>query len=329
MSRKAKREQKVKSKIFSKLIVVALFLGIVYFIMNVAPNYVNNEITDRANLVINNNNITKSLKKDVIIENGVIYISMEDIENFFDPYIYYDEKYNQIITTSESQVASIVVGENTMENNGAKISIASTVIERDDTYYIPFSTLKDVYNVEINYIESTNTVTVDSKNRKYAVADSTKDNNVKAYPTVFSRNVNTVEQGGTVTVVQNAESQNEEVNGWTEVRTDTGKLGYVKSNTLANEYVYRETMEETSQIEGKVSMVWDYFSEYRNAPDRSETSVQGVNVVSPTFFTLVNEGQGRINENVGTEGEAYISWAHENGYKVWPSLSNNSYIASV
>ena len=285
MSRRAKREAKVKSKIISKLIVVAIFLGIVFFVLKVAPNYVNDEITDTANLVVNNSNVTKDLKKEIIVENGVIYIAKEDIENFFDPYVYYDEKYNQIITSSDNQIASIVIGENTMNNNGEMIDISGTVLERNDTYYIPFSSLKDVYNVEINYIEATKTITVDSKDRKYAVADSTKDNSVKAYPTVFSRNVDTIEQGETVTVVQNDENQNEEIDGWTEIRTDTGKLGYVKSNTLANEYVYRDAIEEKSKIEGKVSMAWDYFSEYYTAPDRSEEDIQGINVFSPTFFT--------------------------------------------
>ena len=117
MSRRAKREEKVKSKIFSKLIVVAIFLGLVFFILKVAPNYVNDEITDKANLVINNSNVTRDLKKDLIIEDGIIYVAKEDIENFFDSYIYYDEKYNQIITTSGNQVTSMVIGEEYIVNN--------------------------------------------------------------------------------------------------------------------------------------------------------------------------------------------------------------------
>ena len=116
------------------------------------------------------------------------------------------------------------MGKTRWRNNGTTVDISGTVIEKDDTYYIPFSSLKDVYNVEINYIDSTKTITVDSKDRKYAVADSTKNNGVKAYPTMFSRNVDTIEQGETVTVVQNEQNQNNEINGWTEVRTDTGKL---------------------------------------------------------------------------------------------------------
>ncbi len=330
MSRKAKRaEEKVKSKIFSKIIVVAIFLGLVFFVLKVAPNYVNDDITDVANLVINNSNVTKDLKQDLIIENGEIYISKEDIENFFDPYIYYDERYNQIITTSENQIASMVVGENSMVNNGSTVSTSSTILERNGTYYIPFTTFKNIYNVDITYIESSDTVTVDSINRKYVVADSTKNNSVKAYPTTFSRTVDEIEQGETVTVVQNDENQNEEIDGWTEIRTDTGKLGYVKSNTLAGEFVEREALTKEKQINGNISMVWDYYSEYVYPPDRSGTDIQGVNVVSPTFFTLVDEGQGKINDNAGEEGKAYVEWAHSNGYMVWPSISNNSYIETT
>ena len=87
MSRREKRMEKPKSKIFSKLVVTALFLISVVFVLKYAYNYVRNDITDKTNLVINNNNITTSLKKDILVEDGVVYISKEDIQNFFDPYI--------------------------------------------------------------------------------------------------------------------------------------------------------------------------------------------------------------------------------------------------
>ncbi len=330
MSRKAKRAQeKVKEKFLYKIIVVAILVWLAFLILKYAPNYVNTDITNKANLVINNSNVTGDLKKDVIIENGVIYVSMEDIENFFDPYIYYDEKYDQIITTSENQVTSMVIGENTMVNNGTNVQTSSTVIERGDTYYIPFSSFKDTYNVEISYIESTNTITVDSKDRKYVLADSAKNSNVKAYPTTFSRTVDKIEEKETVTIVQTEEGKNNVIDGWVEVRTDTGKLGYVKEKTITNELVMRETIEKKKQIDGKISMVWDYYSEYYSAPDRSGEEIQGINVVSPTFFTLVDEGKGQIYDNAGEAGKQYVDWAHSNGYMVWPSISNNSYIETT
>lgn len=330
MSRRAKREEeKVKGKWLYKFIVVALFVALVFFILKYAPNYVNTEIADKTNLVINNSNVTADLKKDVFIEDGIIYISMEDISNFFDPYVCYDEKYNQIITTSDNQITSMVVGENTMVNNGSTVATSGTILQRDGTYYIPFSSFKDTYNVEIAYIEATDTITVDSKDRKYVVADSKKENSVKAYPTIFSRTVDKLEEQETVTVVQNDENQNNVVNGWVEIRTDTGKLGYVKADTLINELETRKAIEEKKQVQGKISMAWDYYYEFDNVPDRSGTVIQGVNVMSPTFFTLVDEGKGEVSDNAGEGGKAYVEWAHSNGYMVWPSISNNSYIETT
>ena len=330
MSRRAKREEeKVKGKWLYKFIVVALFVALVFFILKYAPNYVNTEIADKTNLVINNSNVTTDLKKDVFIEDGIIYISMEDISNFFDPYVYYDEKYNQIITTSNNQITSMVVGENTMVNNGSTVATSGTILQRDGTYYIPFSSFKDTYNVEIAYIEATNTITVDSKDRKYVVADSKKENSLKAYPTIFSRTVDKIEEQETVTVVQNDENQNNVVDGWVEIRTDTGKLGYVKADTLINELETRKAIEEKKQVQGKISMAWDYYYELSTVPDRTGTTIQGVNVMSPTFFTLVDEGKGEVSDNAGEDGKAYVEWAHSNGYMVWPSISNNSYIETT
>ena len=329
MSRRANREKKIKSKIISKLIIVAILFGLIFGVLKITPNYVNTDIADKTNLVINNSNITSSLKNDVVIENGIIYISQDDIENFFDPYVYYDEKYNQIVTTSNKQIASIVVGENSMTSNGSKVNISGTVIERNDILYLPFSSLKDVYNVEINYIESTDTITVDSKDRKYVLADSKSDNSVKAYPTSFSREVDTINANETVTVVQNENNENQVVDGWVEIRTDTGKLGYIKEDELVNSLTVREAIEPEKQIDGTVSMVWDYYYELSAAPDRTGTSIKGVNVVSPTFFTLVDEGRGQVSDNVGDSGRAYIEWAHSNGYKIWPSISNGSYIETT
>ena len=56
------------------------------------------------------------------------------------------------------------------------------------------------------------------------------------------------------------------------------------------------------------------------APDRSGTKIDGVNVVSPSFFYI--DKNGKFRENVGAKGKEYIKWAHENGYKVWPIVSN-------
>ena len=126
-----------------KVLVVIILLMIAIAILKIAPNYIRDEIKNKVNLVINNSNVTASLKNDIYIdENDVIYLSKEDIDNFFDEYVYYDKKYNQIITTSENKIATLEVENTTIYINGEEQNIKSSVIEKNDRYFIPISELK-------------------------------------------------------------------------------------------------------------------------------------------------------------------------------------------
>ena len=324
----AKRLKKESNKTIYKIIVVLIFLIGIIMVLQYSGNYVVDEITDKANLIINNGNVTKSLKLDMFIdENETVYISKQDIENFFDPYIYYDEKYNQIITGSNTKIASIVVGSNEMYVNSSKVNISAPIIEKEGEYYIPFSELDDVYNVDTQYIAENNVVVIDSLNRKYSIATSGKDNSVKYKPTGLSKTIDKIEKGEIVTIANREDEESKD--GWTRVRTDSGKIGYVKTKDLGTENVIREAFEETKKFEGTVSMVWDYFSESYYAPDRSGTKIKGVNVVSPAFFSLEKLGKGEVYVNIDEPGKEYVEWAHNNGYEVWPMISNGSMIETT
>lgn len=319
----ARREKsKVKNNWILKIIVVAVFLVATILVIKISGNYKNNEIIGKINLVINNSNVTNALKQDIFVdENNVIYISKDDIENFFDNYIYYDEKYNQIITGSSTKIANMVVGENKAVVNSAEIKLKSPVVEKNGEYFIPFSELTGVYNVDIEYIN--NRVVVDSLDRKYQIATAAKNVSVKSSPTALSRTVDKINAGDTV-VISNREDDLVK-SGWQKIRTSNGVLGYVKENTLGKINTIREDIEKTDKVEGKVSLAWEYFSDYGEAPARSG-AMDGVNVVSPTFFRLEQSGQGNVTENVGTAGLDYINWAHNNGIKVWAMISNESMI---
>lgn len=130
-----------------------------------------------------------------------------------------------------------------------------------------------------------------------------------------------VQTGDNLTIV--SVEDDEQIDNWTKVTTENGKIGYVKTSSLANKKQIRNELTIDKQIEGNISLVWDYFSQYGSAPNRTG-KIKGVNVVSPTFFSLQEQGKGNIIANVGQAGEKYIKWAHNNGYKVWPLLSNES-----
>ena len=69
-------------------------------------------------------------------------------------------------------------------------------------------------------------------------------------PTSFSKTVDKIEKGDNVTVVKDDKTAE---NGWTKVTTENGKIGYVKTSTLANEKQIREKLNIEKQIEGNIS----------------------------------------------------------------------------
>jgi len=301
------------------IIIGLIALAIVAVILKIAPDYTRTDITDKINLVINNNNVTSSLKKDIFVDDkGVVYVSKQDLANFFDRYIYYDEMYNQIITTSETKVASLVIDKKQMAVNGVNQSIAGTAIKQNDTYYLPFSEMENVYNIEIDYVKENNRVVVTSIDRKLVEANCTKNINVKWKEKILSRTIEKIKKDDKVVVISSSE------NGWSKIRTSLGNIGYVKTKDLTNITTIREQLQSTTRLEEKVSLVWDYYSEYVSAPDRTGEHINGINVVSPSFFMLTRLGKGEIYDNAGTGGKKYVEWAKSEGYKVWPIFSNNS-----
>lgn len=317
--------EKKKNNFIKNIFIVCVIMAIALFILKVAPNYIK-KVDNKISLIVNYTDVTYSLKQEVYIdEKGILYLSKDDIKNFYDEYIYYDEKYNQIITGSDTKIATMVVGENQKTVNGETSSMNAEVKEIEGKYYIPFSELEDVYNVKATYIEESNTVVLDSLDKKLEIANSLEKNKVKYKPTYFSKTVDELEEGEEVYIVQTKSDDSEITSkNYIKVRTKAGKIGYVKQDSISEKVTVREEKVENKQIEGKVSLVWEYFSEYGQAPNRTGTNIEGVNVVSPAFFTLEKLGKGNIIENVGTSGEEYIKWAHSNGYKVWPLVSNNS-----
>ena len=308
------REKKKKENVIKRIITVLVLLLIAIFVLIKAENYIREATEEKINLIINNNNVTARLKNDVKIENGIIYLSMDDIQNFFDKYICIESEINEVVTTYDKKIASIGFEVNRLIINGSTTKINACAIKENETVYLPISEMTDVYNMEIANIENKKIVTIDSLNKEQIKAYTKSNLSVKWKKDVFSKTVDKVKKGDIVIAISDDES------GWTKIRTANGEIGYVKSNKLTNFTTVREDWGEEKQIDGKVDMFWDYFSQYVQAPDRTGQKVEGVNVVSPSFFYLDEDGE--LNENVGNSGLAYIEWAHSNGYKVWPMISN-------
>lgn len=305
-----KSTAKTKRKKILFIIIGIIILGIIAYIAN---DYIVIGKNKTTNLVINNRNVTGNLKKDILIENGEIYISKQDLGNFFDKYIYEDKDTEQIITTYNKKIAEIGFDKNVVTINGSEKTTYAHAIKKDDTIYLPISELKDVYDIEINNIESTKVLVIDSLSKEQRKAILNSNQPVKSSTKFIAKTVDRVKKGECVIVISNE-------NGYAKIRTEDGKIGYVKSKKLANEVVSRQNMEAEKQIQDKVNLVWDYYSQVATAPDRTDTKLDGINVVSPSFFSI--DKNGNLVENIGERGQAYLEWARNNNCKIWPMVQN-------
>ena len=326
-------------KIFVKILIAIIILAGIAFGIKVGPNYISKEITDKTNLVINYSNVTGRMKQDLFIdENDVVYLSLNDIMNYYDKNAYYDEQYNQIVTSSDTKLAVLKIDENKITINGNTKDIKGAAILKDKIYYLPISEMEEVYNIKIS--RKDNRVIMESLDKKLVTATAKKKIDIKLKPTFFSKTLEKVDEKEKVVIAE--VEPNSLPKGWVKVRTQNGAIGYVEEKNLNSKKVEREEKVLSKQIDGKISIAWEYFSEYFKAPDNTNVKYDGVNVVSPSFFNMKLQdtgkenltmldviSQSKINQNVGDEGIKYINWAHNNGYKVWAKVSNDTLPSTI
>ncbi len=320
------KEEKSKiniPRLIVRIVILLVILLILLFVIKIAPNYTKGEFEGITNLVINNNNITRNVKSEIIIEDDgkTVYLGTDDVKNFFDEYLLIDEENNRIITTSKTKTVEMPLEGKQIKSSGSNVEIEHGIIKKDGKYYMPMSDLANIYGIELKYSKESDIVTIDSIDRKMVQAKAKKNMGIKYKATGFSKNVDKVSKGDTLILVQDKEKGgNIVISGWVQVRTKEGEIGYVKEKDIENEEVIRENEVSKTKLDGKVSLVWDYYSQYVTAPVRTG-EIEGINVLSPSFYEITASGD--LDLNIGLSGKNYIEWAHANGYKVWPMVQNS------
>lgn len=284
---------KINNKKFLRNIIIGIIsLFVVAFIINIAPGYKRDKFTDVINLIINEDNKTEVLTHDIYVnENETVYISMEDVKNIFDSTIYYDEKYNQIVTTSDTKVANIVIDERQMIINNSNVSMLDAVIRINNEIYLPISDMQIVYNIKIDYIKDTKRVVIDELNTGSIKALVVENTDIKFKPRGLSKNIGTLKQGETVNCFYTTSK------GWRQVRTSDGIIGYVKANKLGDEYIVRQDMQPRGEAI-KIS---------RQDYNKGTFTVSNSNVILQDIF---NSNQNELQ-------------LPQEGYRVWSSISND------
>ena len=303
-------------KTIRNIILVIIFGALVGFALYIAPNYKKDPNENVTNLVINYTNVTGKMSGKVIIDdNETIYLSLDDIENYYDRYIFFEKQYNYIIATANGKTACFDIKNQTLTINDKKEKCK--IINQDDKYYIPITALESVYNINVKYVSDYNTVVIDSLDKPLETAKTNKEVWVKSKNIELSRTLEKLQADTTISIVPNDE--NKDYKGWTLVKTDNGKIGYIKSENLTD---FKTERSEEKEEQKTISIAWEYFSKVAKAPKNDiTTKYDGINVVAPSFFYLEDS---QVKENVGIDGINYINWAKNNNYEVWAMVQNNN-----
>ncbi len=202
-------------KFIRNILIGTISLFIAAFILNIAPGYKRDTMKDRPNLVINDENVTEELKNKIYIdENQVVYLSKEDVAKFLDNTLYYDEDNNQIITSSDTKVANIVIGENKMKINDSNVNLSQAIIKKDNIIYMPIAQISLIYNIKVEYHKETNIVVIDMLNKGLIIANISENVNLKFKARALSKTIAELKTGQIVSCFYTTSK------GWRQIRTE-------------------------------------------------------------------------------------------------------------
>ena len=71
-------------KMVKRMLILLAVLFVIVFILIKAEDFIKEQTNDKISLIINNTNVTERLKNELKIDDGIIYVSMDDMKNFFD-----------------------------------------------------------------------------------------------------------------------------------------------------------------------------------------------------------------------------------------------------
>lgn len=236
IKKEKKHNKKHYNKSYKKIAFVIVLILIVILIINLKnmPQKTNYENTQ---IILNNENITSNLQEDIIRQDGKIYMSFNDIQNFLDKTIYQEDKTGLIITTSNKKIATLKPNEENITINGSIQKTKNVLIEKNEKKYIAISELENVYDYDFDYISSTNIVTIDNLNKKCIKTYAKQNIKIKEQNKKFSPIIDKVKKGNWLIYIS-------EENGIAKVRTQNGFIGYVKSSLLDHFVTEREDFNE-------------------------------------------------------------------------------------
>ena len=283
------------------IVVLVIFFNINYIKANIDVN--------EAGLVIYGDNIKTNY--DPFVKDGGLYVSLDTISKTIDENIYYDNIATKVIITTKDKVVKFKIDENKVSRNFEYSDIDTPAKLVNGQPYIDINLVKEEYNIKTEYNEKTNTIVID----KLSTSDIPVNYNlVNVYSNISTKSdvLDILNKNDKVTVY----TDSLEHKSWYKIKTDKGIVGYISKNSVTIQAEEKENVEtESKENKDKIVMFWQYGS---NLDVLGKNKIEGVNVVSPTWYELKNSS-GDISSKYSS---SYYSKAKEYGYKIWPIITN-------
>jgi len=255
-----------------------------------------------------------------LIQDGHVKLPLPLLDQLLeDSPIHYEAESNTLVLTTLDKVLRFKTESLDALLNEKSYNLSITAQVEKDMVYIPAELIEQLYGLHVLQLEEETAIAV--YDAEYTVKTATvsrkKGTALRYEPTIKSPYYMELESQQKVMVWETGEE-------WSKVQTMSGVMGYVKNAHLQSQddIVFTPSIEPYEGLKHdlagkKINLIWEAI--YNKQPDlASMPAFEGVNVVSPTFFELVNE-DGKIQ---GKATHEYVEWAHKRGYQVWALFSN-------
>lgn len=320
-TRKQRYQSRKPKRFLFNTVLLMLIAVIITFVIGFIKLMPSNEKVEyqplQATPIFNNHQLTSY---SAIIENDVVKLPLTFLNDVLIDYpIYYEAETDTIVLTAPDQVMRFKTESlNALLNEKEyTLTLKAEVIEGE--VYLPSELIMEWYSINVHRLE-TDVIHVYSGEQTSQVAQVIKEKGTKL------RQDADIKAPYYDTLPYNTELYvlDSQLDDWYFVQTFDGKSGFVqKSTTELMELITWKEQHPTQKYElpslkdKKINLTWEAI--YNRQPNLATMpSLEGVNVVSPTWFELINN-KGTIQ---GKATHEYMNWAHDKGFHVWALFSN-------
>lgn len=254
---------------------------------------------------------TEKLEQRGLLAGGQEYLPLDVVNTYLNQRYYWDEEGQQILYATPSEVTSMPASQ----------EAGSEVWQKDGTVYLSISYISQYTDMDVFVYENPGRIAIQYQFSDVNIVTAKKDTYVRYRGGIKSEVLSGVEKGASMLLI-------EELEDWDQVATQDGYIGYVQKKAVSapeKKNIDRKFVrEEYSYItmDKPVNLAWHQVTSVEANAGLPEAiaNMTGVNVISPTWFSIV-DNNGDIS-NIATED--YVSLAHERGLQVWGLVDNFS-----